>query len=126
MSTHNPVHDCYQAAISYPDLVNRLIAIGVESYTVDVSSSIMLYRFAEGKIVLHQDNTPSKSIAASFDEQKTIEAVRNTQQGKTDYPTFVNEIAAAGVRFYEAILTGANKRVMYIGIGGYYEESIPL
>ena len=37
----------------------------------------------------------------------------------------MNEIAEAGVLFYEATLNGQNKRVTYIGIGGSYEEQIP-
>jgi hypothetical protein len=37
----------------------------------------------------------------------------------------MNEIAEAGVRFYEATLSGQRKRVTYIGSGGSYEEMIP-
>ena len=74
---------------------------------------------------MHPSIIISRLIADTFNQEKTIQAIRNNQQGKTDYPTFMTQISEAGVRFYEATLTGANKRVTYIGSGGFYEETIP-
>lgn len=125
MDLNEKIKACYQAASNYPDLAKRLSEIGMESYTVDTASSTILYRFGEGENVLHEGNSSARTISENFNEQKTIEAIRNNQQGKTDYPTFMNEIAEAGVRFYEATLCGSNKRVTYIGTGGFYEEKIP-
>jgi len=125
MDYNDQIADCYKTASNYPDLAKRLSQIGVESYTVDTATSILLYRFGEGKTVLHAGNDEARIIQGNFDEQKTIDAVRNNQQGKTDYPGFMDEIASAGVRFYEATLNGTNQRVTYIGTGGFYEESIP-
>ena len=125
MGLDEQIKACYKAASDYPDLAKRLNQIGVESYTVDTASSIILYRFGDGVTILHSGNPNARSIEPNFDEQKTIDAVRNNQQGKTDYPGFMQEIAAAGVRFYEASLVGPNKRVTYIGTGGFYEERIP-
>lgn len=119
------IQKAYKAATGYPDLVKKLVEIGVQSYTVEVSSEIVLYRFAEGKTALLDNAHQPKTIAKNFDRESTIQAVRDTQQGKTDYPTFISDIAKAGVRFYEATLSGENRRVSYIGIGGYYEEQIP-
>lgn len=120
---HDQISACYQAASNYPDLARRLAAIGVESYTVDTASGAIFYRFSQGRTVLHP-GTENRTIQPNFDEQQTIAAIRNNQQGKTDYLGFMNEIAAAGCRFYEATLH-ANKRVTYIGVGGFYEEVIP-
>ena len=125
MEYSDKIKACYKAASNYPDLAKRLGQIGVESYTVDTASGTILYRFAEGKNILQPGNNAVRIIQVNFDEQKTIQAVRNNQQGKTDYPSFMNEIAEAGARFYEATLRGQNKRVTYIGIGGFYEEAIP-
>lgn len=119
------IHEAYQAASSYPDLVTRLIQLGILSYTVDVATGTVLYRFAEGKNVLHPGGTEARAIAEKFDEQGTIKAIRDNQQKKTDYPAFMNQIAKAGVRLYEATLNGPSKRVTYIGTGGLYEEPIP-
>ncbi len=125
MQNHNKIKECYSAAKNYPDLAKRLNQIGVGSYTVDTASGTILYRFSDGANFLQPGNIPARSIAENFDETKTIQAIRNNQQGKSDYPGFMKEIAEAGVRFYEATLQGNNKRVTYIGIGGFYEETIP-
>ncbi|MFL5730031.1 MAG: DUF1398 family protein [Cytophagaceae bacterium] len=125
MENSDKLKECYKAALNYPDLARRLSLIGVESYTVDAASSTILYRFAIGKNIIHEGNSTPRIINQNFDQQKTIKAIRNNQQGQTDYPGFMNEIAEAGVRFYEATLTGENRRVTYIGIGGFYEEAIP-
>lgn len=125
MELQEKITACYKAASNYPDLAKRLNQIGVTSYTVDTASDTILYRFDAGENILHLGNIASRNINEKFDEQKTIQAVRNNQQGKTDFPGFMNEIAEAGVRFYEATLNGPNKRVTYIGIGGFYEEEIP-
>lgn len=125
MEENEKIRACYKAASNYPDLAKRLNEIGVESYTVDTASNTILYRFSDGKNILHHGNSTARNIKETFNEQKTVQAIRNNQQGKTDYPGFMNEIAEAGVLFYEATLIGSNKRVTYIGISGFYEELIP-
>ena len=120
------IKDAYSSAKNYPDLVAKLIAIGAQSYTVDVSTGTILYRFADGENLIHPGITEPRLIRTVFNKELTIEAVRHNQQGKTDYPSFMDEIAIAGVRFYEATLTGTKKRVTYIGNGGFYEEVIPI
>ena len=120
------IQNAYKVATGYPDLVKKLVELGVQSYTVEVSSEIVLYRFDDNKTALLDNAHLPKTIAENFDRELTIQAVRDTQQGKTGYPAFMNDIAKAGVRFYEATLSGENKRVTYIGVGGHYEEKIPV
>ncbi|XZF12506.1 DUF1398 family protein [Chitinophagaceae bacterium MMS25-I14] len=123
---YQKIEQAYRSSENYPDLVRKLTGLGVQSYTVDVASGITLYRFANGNNVIHTESHGARSIAEKFDQEKTVEAVRSTQQGKTDYPAFLEDIAGSGVRFYEATLDGPLKRVCYIGVGGLYEEKIPL
>ena|ERR1700744_4023228 len=120
------IKQIYASSKSYPELVGKLIEIGVQSYTVDTATSIILYRFANGENLLQSHSEMNRTISRAFSQEETIQAIRSNQQGKTDYPTFMNDIAQAGVRFYEATLTGNKKRVTYIGSGGFYEEQIPL
>ncbi len=126
MELQHKIEEAYTAAENYPDLVIKLIAIGVESYTVDASTTIILYRMADGVTVLHGSNQELRTVAERFSESGCKQAVKNNQQGQTDFPGFMDEIAVAGVRFYEATLTGLHKRVQYIGVGGSYEELIVL
>ena len=124
MSLDEQIQEAYKTSASYPEAVKKLIAIGVQSYSVEVTTGIMLYRFNNGENVVHQQTTVARQVSGNFNHEATVQAVRNTQQGKTDYTAFMNEIAKAGIRFYEATFTG-NKRVTYLGIGGMYEEAIP-
>lgn len=125
MSIQEKLKEAYSTATNYPSLVRNLIAIGIESYTVDTATSTILYRLKEGEHILHEGMPQPRNITLKFDRDKTFKAIKENQQGKTDYPGFMDAIAESGVRFYEATLVG-NKRVTYIGSGGFYEESIPL
>ncbi|UKJ05783.1 DUF1398 family protein [Solitalea lacus] len=126
MSLHDKILEVYQSVKSYPDLVQKLIELGIQSYTVDVATGSILYRLADGENLLHVGEVDNRSIFERFSADLTVMAIRDNQQGKTTYPEFMHAIGAAGVRFYEATLTGENKRVTYIGFGGFYEESIPI
>ena len=125
MTFGEQIQEANKTATNYPDLVSKLISIGVQSYTVDVASGIVLYRFEGAVHELHQKNKIERIVRDEFSYDLTVKAVKDTQQGKTNYPEFLNDIAMAGVRFYEATLKG-NLRVTYIGAGGMYEESIPV
>jgi len=118
------IQQAYQQAKNYPDLVRKLIAIGIHSYTVDVTTGTILYRLSGGVNALHEGTSASREISSPLIRQAVIQAIRDNQQGKTDYPSFLDDIAKAGVRFYEATLEGQRKRVTYIGKGGSYEELI--
>ena len=125
-SLHDQINDIYKSAKSYPEVVKRLIDLGVETYTVDVATSTILYRCAEGVHVVHRTPATLRPIGQAFDSKGVVQAIRDNQQGKSDYPTFMNAIANAGVRFYEATLVGSAKRVTYISPEGHHEERIPL
>ncbi len=126
MAQEELIKQAYTNAKNYPDLAQKLVDAGVQSYTVEVSSGIMLYRLADGETLLHTNIMDPRAIGIAFDQDGTIKVIRDNQEGKTDFPAFMNGIAQAGVRFYDAILTGVNKRVIYIGMGGHYEEKIPI
>jgi hypothetical protein len=125
MTLAEQINEAYQTATSYPNLVAKLISIGVQSYTVEVSTGIALFRFNVGVHELHLQNNIARVVNDDFNYDLTVKAVKDNQQGKTTFPEFLNDIAKAGVRFYEATFTG-NLRVTYIGAGGFYEEAIPL
>lgn len=126
MNLSEKINTIYQTSKSYPETAMSLIALGIKSYTVDVASSTILYRFHEGEHVLHYGTGPIRTVNEMFSRERTIQAVKDTQQGRLTYPEFMDAIAKSGVRFYEATLEGKNKRVTYIGSNGLYEEAIPV
>lgn len=112
------------SAKSYPDLVKGMIGLGIESYTVDVATGTTLYRLAAGELALREGQA-LRDIAPAFNNDATIQAVKDSQAGKINYPQFMDAIAQSGVRFYESTLVGT-PRVTYIGTGGCYEEEISI
>ncbi|UPT66732.1 MAG: DUF1398 domain-containing protein [Sphingobacteriales bacterium JAD_PAG50586_3] len=120
-----PLQEIGRTAKSYAELAQGMINIGIQSYTVDVATGTTLYRLADGEFALKEGHGEALAIGGAFNNDATLQAVKDTQAGKTTYPEFMDAIAAAGVRFYEATLQG-KPRVTYIGTGGYYEEEIPL
>ena len=118
------IQSAYRTSSAYPEIAEKLIDAGVQSYTVDVPTGITLYRLESSSLHLRTTSNEPREIAKDFDQSLTIQAIRDNQQGIIDYAGFMEAIAHAGVRFYEATLNGYSKRVTYIGIGGFYEELI--
>lgn len=117
--------EAYSTSKSYPELIQKLMTIGIRSYTVDTATGTILYRMDGGEHVLHHGEA-QRSINPTYSESATIEAIRSNQQGNSTYPQFMDAIAEAGIYFYEATLNGEHKRVTYIGKAGAYEERIPI
>jgi uncharacterized protein YbcV (DUF1398 family) len=126
MTIDEKIHEAYKNSRDYPELVGMLIEAGVQSYMVDVATDIKLYRLTDHSTVLHNEEKEPRAIAAKIDLERVKACLKATQAQQMSYAEFMPAIAEAGVRFYDAVLVGANKRVNYIGNGGYYEEQIPI
>lgn len=124
--TIDQINEAYSGAKSYPDIVRNLIAIGIESYTVDAATDVTVFRLAVGETVARFTEMVFRSPVAEFDANEVRNAIAMNQSGKSDYHQFMDHIARAGVRFYEATLNGENKRVEYFGVGASHVEAIPL
>ncbi len=124
--TLDEINEAYVGASSYPEIVRNLIALGVESYTVDSATDITIFRFAGGKTLTRSSNSVSRTPAAEFDRSEVRNAIVANQTGGSDFQGFMDHIARAGVRFYEATLIGDNKRVEYFGVGDSHIEAIPV
>lgn len=108
----------------YPQLFAGLKAVGVKSYSVDVTKHTIEYR-EEGNSVVHSGPAGWNVKLGAFNQNEVINAVRRSQRGETDYLTFLKEIAAAGVpRYYVSM---AESTVSYFGAkpGDQYVEKVP-
>lgn len=126
MNIDQKIHEAYARSNNYLELVQMLMDAGVESYTVDVATDIKLYRMHDHSTILHSEMKIPRAIADMIDVPRVVDIIRASQAQQISYAEFMPMIAAAGVRFYDAVLAGPDKRVSYIGIGGNYEERIPL
>src|SRR5688500_3395293 len=88
--------------LSYPGYVKKLKDIGVSNYEVRIKNHNRKFTSQNGEEVLLRGDLPPVECAETFDLEAVKEAVRRRQNGLTDYPTFLTEIAGAGVHNYIA------------------------
>lgn len=111
-------------SISFPQVIKKLMAEGVESYHVDLVRSENRYYLPNGDSIVesvpHQLLLTTKAFVA--DEIKAN--IKSIQEGKIDYVTFVENIFAAGCVYYIAYLNG--RKVIYFGRDGdFHIEKFP-
>ena len=105
-----------QGKMTFPQVVQGLLAVGVESYLVDFAAKQKTHYLADGSthtVPMILDPGP---IAAEFNGAALVAAIRGAQADTVRYPEFVQRSTAAGVIGYWAFLTG--KRVSYFGRKG--------
>lgn len=124
--TVEQINEAYSGADSYADIVENLLAFGVKSYMVDVATSVTVFRLAGGETNVRFTGKDFRAPEVDFDAAEVKNAIAANQKGQTDFHQFMDHIARAGVRFYEATLNGENKRVEYFGLGASHVEAIPL
>lgn len=98
--------------ITFPAVVERLTAAGVERYHADMSAGTKTYYMPDGT----SEITTSKlggAIAERFSAEGVEQAVRASQKGEIIYTTFCERIAAAGCVGYFVSLAG--RRAVYYG-----------
>ncbi len=108
----------------YPQLFQGLKDAGVQSYTMDVVNYAIEY-LAEKESFVEKGPATWKVVVGDFNEAEVIKAVRRSQRQETDYPTFLKEIAAAGVPKYYVSISECT--VSYVGSDpkNKYVEKVP-
>ncbi len=116
--------EAHSTAKNYPSLVQNLKEIGVKGYLFEVASQIIIYRYTdETSFVKSIGDKRNLHISSEFDEEKVKTAISNSQKGLTDFPTFLKEIADAGIKAYDADFE--EMVVSYYGTRGVHIEVIP-
>jgi uncharacterized protein YbcV (DUF1398 family) len=109
----------------YPYLVKNLKQVGIVNYVVKVANRKRTYTNLNGDTLIIPGDYPVVEPAELFDLEAVKSALKRTQNGITDYETFLREIGAAGIHTYVSDLQGM--KVIYQGPNSEYEyeESIP-
>lgn len=109
----------------YPLFIKNLKAIGVDNYEVKVKNHKRTYTSVHGDKLIIPGDIEEFECAETFELEEVKAAIKRTQEGITDYQTFLREIGAAGIHTYVADLTGM--KVIYQGPNSEYEyeELIP-
>ena len=113
--------------IHFGDVIQQLIAIGIESYFVDYRCGETTYYFPNGKFIRHSfkaEITKITEITLHFDLQKIKQAIAGAQSGQVMYPQFKELTYLAGCIGYFVWIKGKN--VQYLGrLGEAHTEKFP-
>lgn len=105
-----------QGKTIFPQVVQGLLAAGVESYFVDFAAKQQTHYRTDGTTHTVRMILDPGPVAAEFNGAALVAAIRGAQADTVRYPEFVQRSTAAGVIGYWAFLTG--KRVSYFGRKG--------
>ena len=109
----------------FPQVVQRLVGAGVNSYTADLIKLRNTYYGAGGEAF--DEPLPLKdcpAIALSFDSAAVAATVKAIQRGEIGYAEFLRRIMRSGCSHYEVFIGG--RKAMYFGRDGdFYTEPFP-
>jgi len=125
----NHIRNLAQATLSgsmpFPEIVEKLIAEGVEYYHIDYASLQMIFYSEEGSIVIAPLTlVGNPAVAKDFNASALKSAIYDSQHNEQKFREFSRRAAEAGVAGYFAFLRG--KRVIYLGRqGSHHVEWFP-
>lgn len=103
--------------ISFPEVVGRLLATGVEYYHVDYIGMRKTFYSAEGEMVVTAiDYEGLPPVSAEFSAEAMKANILDSQRNGQKYRDFTRRSMEAGVQGYFAFLRG--QRVTYFGRQG--------
>jgi uncharacterized protein YbcV (DUF1398 family) len=113
-----------------PEVVGKLMAVGIEQYHADLYRREKTYYAANGDSLVESEGGldpkvfSADAVAAELNPTGVAEALRRIQHKEIDYQQFLRDIESAGVANYSVYLTG--KRAIYTGRkGDAYVEWFP-
>ena len=111
---------CAEGALSgeltFPEIVGRLAAIGVERYHADYSRQEITYYLPDGDSLVVSAPHPAHATAHEFSSSAVAAAVRQSQLNEHTYLDFIRKTMAAGCVGYFVQLSG--RCVIYFGRKG--------
>lgn len=105
-----------QERLTFPEVVAKLMAAGIERYHADLQRSEKIYYLPDGTSHLTPAHVVDESVAIAFDASGVDAAVRAIQAGQIRYIEFCRRILRAGCVAY--IVSLAGRRAVYYGRTG--------
>ena len=115
----------HEGKATFPELVGRLGATGVERYCADLVKLEKFYYSAEGQSeVVSMPLQDPPAIAIEWSLNNIRAAIRDSQKGEIKYPEFLNRIMTAGCVYYDVFING--RKAIYTGRNGdFHVENFP-
>lgn len=114
------IQGCAQGAVTgemtFPEIIGRLVLIGVERYHADYSRREITYYLADGDSLVVAMPHPPHATAVEFTASAVEAAVRQSQRNEHTYLDFIRKTMGAGCVGYFVQIAG--RRVIYFGRNG--------
>lgn len=112
-------------SILFPEVVQKLVAVGVEFYYADLYQHTRTYYFPNGETYTTQrQELPNHPVSGTFSADGVSAALKQIQRGEIQYREFLRQIQAAGTATYSVYIAG--KRAVYMSRqGDVYTEWFP-
>ncbi len=114
------LHDCTNGSdaerLSFPQVVGKLMAAGVERYRADLLRHEKIYYMPDGSSHVVETIRHAEQPAMAFSAAGVDAAVRAIQAGQIAYTEFCRRIMAASCVDYIVSLSG--RRAVYFGRDG--------
>lgn len=123
------IHACTVGAlegrVSFPETLRRLSAIGIERYHADlIRMEKVFYSNDDQSSIERLPVEQAPAVAEHFDAGMVQATIRESQQGRIDYPEFLRRIMAHGAASYTIFIDGGH--AVYHGRRGEnYVERFP-
>ena len=108
--------ESHAGLITFPEVLGRLIAVGVESYFADYRQQSTTYYLSNNEAHSIWLDTPSVEIPGLFNKDGVLSAIREAQSDTVRYPEFLKLTMSAGCVGY--IVWIAGRHVSYFGRQG--------
>lgn len=97
-------HSLVKSGADFPRYVQDLIKLGVSSYETFVSDGHTIYYGANGYRIESQPKYAPQVIADQCNNERFQRELKEHQQGKTDYLTFIKLAATMGVEKWVVVM----------------------
>ncbi|MES2387149.1 MAG: DUF1398 family protein [Bacteroidota bacterium] len=125
LQEHKEIHAKVKSGADFPAYIQAIKNKGISSYETYVSDGHTVFRGENNEQIISEPKYPNKHIADTSSVEMLKNALSIHQQGQTDYPTFCQQAADAGVDKW-AVSTGAlTCTYLNKAAGVMLEESIP-
>ncbi|KTD22650.1 Phage envelope protein [Legionella lansingensis] len=115
---------CYENDSDFLEHVNKIAAVGVKAYKVNLRNKSITYYFTDDSIHQEELLMPMAFRFGEFDQQKLANALEEVQKKIITYPEFLERITIAGINRYGVFIDEA--KVIYYGERGSVTEYFPL
>ena len=109
-------HQSHAGLLTFPEVLGRLIEVGVESYFADYRNQSTTYYLSSNNALSVPMAMPAIEIPNSFNKDGIVSAIRGAQSDVVRYPEFLKLTMSAGCIGYTVWMTG--NHVSYFGRQG--------